>query len=83
MKTAFNIIYVAMFFIGVVTTLSLITIGLVYIGGQYEFISYYFNYGYQLLLLERRGVILYERFFGIYDCWCIGWYDISHFNGDV
>ncbi len=33
MKTAFNIIYVAMFFIGVVTTLSLITIGLVYIGG--------------------------------------------------
>lgn len=33
MKTIFNLLYVIMFFIGVVTTLSLITMGLVYIGG--------------------------------------------------
>lgn len=33
MKTAFNIIYVVIFYIGVVTTLSLLTMGLVYIGG--------------------------------------------------
>ena len=83
MKTAFNIIYVVIFYIGVVTTLSLLTMGLVYIGGQHEFISYYFDYGYQLLLLERRGVILYERFFGISDSWYAGYYNISNSNGDV
>lgn len=33
MNTIFNFIYALMFFIGVVTTLSLITMGLVYIGG--------------------------------------------------
>lgn len=33
MKTVFNIIYVVIFYIGVVTTLSLLTMGLVYIGG--------------------------------------------------
>lgn len=33
MNTIFNLLYALMFFIGVVTTLSLITIGLVYIGG--------------------------------------------------
>lgn len=33
MNTAFNIFFALMFFVGVVTTLSLITIGLVYIGG--------------------------------------------------
>lgn len=33
MTTAFNIFFVLMFLIGVVTTLSLITMGLVYIGG--------------------------------------------------
>lgn len=33
MTTAFNIFFVLMFFIGVITTLSLITMGLVYIGG--------------------------------------------------
>lgn len=32
-NTAFNIFFAVMFLIGVVTTLSLITIGLVYIGG--------------------------------------------------
>lgn len=33
MNTAFNIFFALMFLVGVVTTLSLITIGLVYIGG--------------------------------------------------
>lgn len=33
MTTAFNIFFVLMFLIGVVTTLILITMGLVYIGG--------------------------------------------------
>ena len=33
MNTIFNFIYALMFFIGVVTTLSLIMMGLVYIGG--------------------------------------------------
>lgn len=33
MNTAFNIFFALMFLIGVVTTLSFITMGLVYIGG--------------------------------------------------
>lgn len=33
MSTIYNLIFAVMFFIGVVTTLSLITMGLVYIGG--------------------------------------------------
>lgn len=33
MNTAFNIFFALMFLVGVVSTLSLITIGLVYIGG--------------------------------------------------
>lgn len=33
MNTIFNFIYALMFFIGVVTTLSLITMLLVYVGG--------------------------------------------------
>ena len=33
MNTAFNIFFVLMFLIGVVTILSLFTMGLVYIGG--------------------------------------------------
>lgn len=32
-NTAFNVFFVLMFLIGVITTLSLITMGLVYIGG--------------------------------------------------
>lgn len=32
-NTAFNVFFALMFLIGVVTTLSLITVGLVYIGG--------------------------------------------------
>jgi hypothetical protein len=33
MDKVFNVFFALMFFIGVVTTLSLITMGLVYIGG--------------------------------------------------
>lgn len=33
MNTVFNIFFALMFLVGVVTTLSLITMGLVYIGG--------------------------------------------------
>lgn len=33
MSTIYNLIFAVMFFIGVVTTLSIITMGLVYIGG--------------------------------------------------
>lgn len=47
----------SMFFVGVVTTLALITVALVYIGGQYDFISYYLDHGIRLLLFERRSLI--------------------------
>lgn len=33
MNTIFNIFFALMFLVGVITTLSLITVGLVYIGG--------------------------------------------------
>ena len=47
------------FFIGVVTTLSLITMGLVYIGGWlYGFIMYHLINGYWLLLFEKRSLIM-------------------------
>ena len=46
------------FFVGVITTLSLLTMALVYIGGQqYDFTSYYLDHGIRLLLFERRSLI--------------------------